>query len=285
MPSGFTLSTSTVSDAPINAGARLALAKVIHERLGSNSIPGAIDGVCEDLLWKIINTPVHVKRIDSDGFTYDGEFLMGKRHGMGKSTHWSPNELTYEGQWENDVRCGKGKESNSYGYSYVGDFLNDAMNGRGKVIYPGGEKTYVGEYKDGYQHGYGEHNSTAAYIPGRGQVRSYKGYWKFGDYEGKGIKVYANGRIYEGDFVRGIEKGQGKEIYPDGRIYEGSMSSIPYGSGKWTYSSGETVEGMWYDTALYDVDNIEDLPGYFTEDVDIDTDDESDTGSETDDGL
>jgi len=284
MPPQFLGWRSTVSDAPINADARLAFAKVIHERLGSNSIPGAIDGVCEDLLWKIINTPVCATRIDSDGFTYDGEFLMGKRHGMGKSTHpdtlhWHP----HEGYWENDVRCGKGKETNSRGYSYEGNYENDEFNGLGKAIYSSG-KTYEGEYKNGYEHGYGERNSPKAVCAGDGwaRERSYKGYWDSSDPEGKGIMVYTDGQISEGDFVRGLEHGYCKVTYADDRIYEGAMRrGYAFGRGKWTYSTGHE-EGMWHGTTLYDdVDNADDLSvllGYT-----FLSDDEGDTGSETDD--
>ena len=275
---------STVSDAPINADARLAFAKVIHERLGSNSIPGAIDGVCEDLLWKIINTPVHVKRTDSDGFTYDGEFLMGKRHGMGQSTHPDTRWYPHEGQWENDVRCGKGKETNSRGYSYEGNYENDEYNGQGKEIYPGGE-TYEGEYKDGYKHGYGERNSPNAVSDGVwARERSYKGYWDSSDPQGKGIKVYSDGQISEGDFVDGLEYGYCKVTYADERIYEGSMRrGYAFGQGKWTYSTGQEEEGMWHGTTLYDdVDSVEhlcEILGYIL------TDDEGDTESDTDDGF
>jgi len=272
-------SHSTVSDAPINADARLAFAKVIHKRLGSNSIPGAIDGVCDDLLWKIINMSVHAKRTDSDGFTYDGEFLMGKRHGMGKSTHPDTRWHPHEGYWENDVRCGKGKETNSRGYSYEGDYENDEYNGWGKVIYPGGD-TYEGEYKDGYKHGYGERNSPKAVsVGGWARERSYKGYWDSSDPEGKGIKVYSDGQISEGDFVGGLEHGYCKVTYADERIYEGAMrKGYAFGRGKWTHSNGHEEEGMWYVDTLYDdVDNADDLSvllGYtFLTDDESDTDD------------
>lgn len=49
----------------------------------------------------------------------------------------------------------------------------------------------------------------------------YKGDWKNGKPNGKGVAVYGDCRIYEGYFVDGYRQGQGKMTYPNGKLENG----------------------------------------------------------------
>ena len=54
------------------------------------------------------------------------------------------------------------------------------------------ETKYIGQFKEGKYEGYGEL---------QGLVNNYKGKWKSGVREGKGIMLLHDGTRYEGDFV------------------------------------------------------------------------------------
>ena len=43
-----------------------------------------------------------------------------------------------EGQWMNDKRQGKGKETSANGDVYEGDFINNKKHGKGKMTYSNG---------------------------------------------------------------------------------------------------------------------------------------------------
>ena len=94
--------------------------------------------------------------IQSDGGTYVGQYINGRREGIGKFT-WSKNSpvsgKSYEGEWKDNKQDGKGKisyereEGEEFeGMSWEGEFRN------GKIwnvtIYLKDRSIY-GEYKDG----------------------------------------------------------------------------------------------------------------------------------------
>ena len=56
--------------------------------------------------------------------------------------------LTYEGEYLNGKRNGKGKEYDAYNENilYEGEYLNDKRNGNGKEYHDNGRLKYEGEY-------------------------------------------------------------------------------------------------------------------------------------------
>jgi hypothetical protein len=96
---------------------------------------------------------------------------------------------TYEGEYVNGLKHGKGKLTFSDGRVYEGDFVNGKFHGKGKIIDPNGGG-YEGDFADGYMNG-------------------------------KGKYIYSDGRIYIGDLVKQNFHGKGKMTHPDGRIEEG----------------------------------------------------------------
>lgn len=62
---------------------------------------------------------------------YEGGFLNDKFHGYGKII-WSKNN-SYEGQWVNGVKEGKG-QLKLKGATYYGDFKEDQFHGEGTYI-------------------------------------------------------------------------------------------------------------------------------------------------------
>lgn len=61
--------------------------------------------------------------------------------------------MTYEGEYENDLRSGKGIITCPT-FTYEGEFKNDKFNGKGKIKIVGGGE-YEGEWKDGKRNGIG----------------------------------------------------------------------------------------------------------------------------------
>jgi hypothetical protein len=72
---------------------------------------------------------------------YEGDIENGKPHGNGT---WTQSDgATYVGQWVNGLREGLGtftwsEKSPQSGKSYEGEYKNNKRHGKGKLIYDGG---------------------------------------------------------------------------------------------------------------------------------------------------
>lgn len=106
--------------------------------------------------------------------TYVGEFKDGLRHGFGKFTEsWDKGTfppVKYEGEWREDVRCGKGicMYGNNDENVYDGDWLNNMRDGHGVWIYENGDKVECE--------------------------------WKCGNKNGKGVYTFANGTSFHAEW-------------------------------------------------------------------------------------
>ena len=67
----------------------------------------------------------------SDGTKYYGDWMNGKRHGLGKLVEL--NGYMYYGWWENDMRHGQGEANYPDGSLYDGDWKCDKKYGVGKM--------------------------------------------------------------------------------------------------------------------------------------------------------
>jgi hypothetical protein len=95
------------------------------------------------------------------------------------------------------------------GDKYVGEFKDGKQHGRGTFTFASGNK-YVGEFKDGKQHGRG----TETYTDGD----KYVGEYKYGKYNGQGTETFANSSKYVGEWKDDKRNGQGTEYAPNGAI-------------------------------------------------------------------
>lgn len=96
-----------------------------------------------------------------------GEFKDGKKYGQGK---WIKKQhrideytrksyvltITYEGEFKEDLKNGKGICEWSSGSKYEGDFVNDERHGKGKMTWRDGT-VYEGQWAKGQQNGKGKH--------------------------------------------------------------------------------------------------------------------------------
>lgn len=89
---------------------------------------------------------------------YVGNFVNGKRHGYG-ILQWKDG-CVYAGEWMNDVQRGWGKlrfgERDSFNReSYEGEWLDGKRSGKGTLIFRSSDR-YEGEWKEDKYHGKGE---------------------------------------------------------------------------------------------------------------------------------
>jgi hypothetical protein len=76
---------------------------------------------------------------DEEGNLYEGEWLEGRRGGLGKMAYagaadCGPGDV-YEGQWLNDARHGKGTMTYQNNNVYEGHWEGDERSGRGTLFY------------------------------------------------------------------------------------------------------------------------------------------------------
>jgi len=155
---------------------------------------------------------------------YDGNFKEDKKNGEGK--YYDPNfslvSPVYNGNWDNDMYNGKGLINYVFGDYYLGYFLNNKKEGKGKLY----------------------ENSNC-----------YEGYFKNDKKNGKGIlKIYNKNSnrstvIYDGIFVNDILIGYCKITYKNGDTYEGNIENYKK-QGFGIYICNKTknkYEGNWKD--------------------------------------
>ncbi len=80
----------------------------------------------------------------------------------------------------------------------------------------------------------------------------YRGHFKAGRKDGKGVKTWPNGDRYEGDFVDGRKEGRGSYTWGRGRWqgerYEGQFENDRRnGAGSYRYADGDVYRGEWKD--------------------------------------
>ena len=63
----------------------------------------------------------HGKYYYLNGNTYEGDWQNDKKHGKGRYVYYSTDEY-YDGDWREGERHGKGEAGYAYGDVYVGDF-------------------------------------------------------------------------------------------------------------------------------------------------------------------
>jgi hypothetical protein len=197
------------------------------------------------------------------GRSYDGDCAKGKKHGRGIQT-W-PNGKVYSGHYEKGTEQGYATLTSSrgvifrgqfqagsrHGYgiqvwkhkTYDGEWSNNVMHGRGKLVYKNKDACYTGEFR------YGKFHGSGCYSGGR--HKKYVGQWKNGLYRGTGKEYLSDGRVYIGSFSAGRRHGYGRMLYPDGSLFTGGWSrGKRWGRGIQLASDGSVVHcGPWQEDA------------------------------------
>lgn len=146
-------------------------------------------------------------------------------------------EYSYEGQSINNAANGKGKGVFRDGKVYVGEWKNGVIHGKGEMRYPNGD-VYSGEWNNNQICGQG----VCQYQDGR----KYNGHWKNNQKDGKGVFTWPNGDKYDGYWVKDQFSGIGTYYYADGKKYCGDwLNHKKNGKGIMTWVNGSSYDGAW----------------------------------------
>ena len=149
---------------------------------------------------------------NTDSYSYEGEYLKGKKHGKGKD--YLNGKLIFEGEYLNGKKNGKGKEY-YYGsgkLEFEGEYLNGNKHGKGKGYYSDGKLEYETEFSNGEKHG----KEKGYYSDGK---LKYETEYVNGNKHGKEKGYYSDGKLeYETEFSNGKKHGKEKGYYSDGKL-------------------------------------------------------------------
>ena len=163
--------------------------------------------------------------------TYEGGWVHGKRNGFGTIYYNDEKTVYYKGQWVENQRSGTGLVVYPSGNTYDGEWKDNVKNGKGEMFWVEVNEKYTGDWKDDKQEGFGEHVwLTGGDSQGKGDTTKqrcnlYSGQWVVGRRHGIGTFFYANGSQYHGSWVDNIKHGFGVFTYPDGHVYEGPFEN------------------------------------------------------------
>ena len=165
--------------------------------------------------------------------TYDANTpnsgLETVKHGntVANSGAFSNNNAIKDTTYTNDPSQLKNMSYIKYG----GNFKNGTKCGLGYAIYPDGS-VYVGEWLNNLPNGKGKLESLKV----SGKEEFYEGDWKAGQMSGVGHQKWADGTTYKGGFLSGKKDGHGVFSWPDGNLYEGSYKNdLREGFGKFKW--------------------------------------------------
>lgn len=171
-------------------------------------------------------------------------------NGKGTKT-WKDGGIE-RGTWENGELIGQGYQffgttSDYAGDSYAGEFLN-RYHGFGKYVDVSQDATYIGYFKNGQYDGKGRvsFGQNSEY-----PNRYYDGEWKNGKRHGYGVKFWGNGEEYnsnryEGEWKNDEMDGLGRYDWPDTGTYIGPwVNGEQHGEGIYIFQNGDTLKSKW----------------------------------------
>jgi len=185
--------------------------------------------------------------ITADGYelsaTFQGQFIDGIRTGKG-TCRWASGKC-YEGEFKDNAQHGYGVLHLEDGSVFTGDFERGEFHGQGKYSFVDG-RTYEGEFQNGFMTGEGSFAWPA--IDGR-PAGSYVGHVYKGEMRGQGKMSFADDLKYIGRFENNVLEGVGQMEIPNARVYQGHFKNgLFHGGGvmKWFHSPAQDVEGRTY---------------------------------------
>ena len=131
-----------------------------------------------------------IKRREYEDGTYIGEFNQDLKEGRGRFEY--KNGDIYTGEWKNDQMEGKGVYTFNNGNIYEGEFKNNKQNGKGILLYSEGKCKFEGDFVDGKIDG----NGVYWFNNGDRQV----GNFRQGEPIGKHSVIQVNGDIVQIEF-------------------------------------------------------------------------------------
>lgn len=149
------------------------------------------------------------------GDKYEGDFKDGLRDGVGTYLYGESGNR-YEGEWVLNKKHGIGKMNFANEGEYFGRFENGRRHGEGVFKYKKTSNTYSGSWKYGVKHGKGEF----IFIDTKMKIA---GQWDNGKIL-QGKWVFPNGTYFEGDFANNYPKGDGVWHFLNGNTVRGQFA-------------------------------------------------------------
>mmetsp|Transcript_5273 Transcript_5273/g.16099 ORF Transcript_5273/g.16099 Transcript_5273/m.16099 type:complete len:992 (+) Transcript_5273:193-3168(+) len=196
-----------------------------------------------------------------DHTVYEGWWKQGRMEGHGTYT---VENVVYEGEFVDNLKCGHGKLVYSNGDTYEGAFDRGLPNGTGLLTTASGD-TLKGSFENGLPHGNGSvrfKNGDALdggfaeallsgacnlklHVNEAGVQMMYVGECREGAFHGKGSLSTMGTRTmsYQGEWKKGVRHGRGIADYGNGQRYEGDYKEDKF-HGQGTFKSD--VSGTWY---------------------------------------
>ena len=154
----------------------------------------------------------------------------------GKGIYKNEKGYHYKGEFEDGKRTGVGRLKTPK-FLYDGNFLNNKLQGKGKIKFLKNGHIYEGDFDRNEMSGYGIFKWK------NGDV--YEGEMYKGVMEGKGKYIYADGEVYEGNYKNGLKHGFGKIFYTNATQYQGTFKN-GYADGEGKYIEGNKIRVVYY---------------------------------------
>jgi hypothetical protein len=174
----------------------------------------------------------------SDGSVYEGGLTAG-----GTNINGVPNGIgtfkgrdgySYTGNYVLGKRQGQGTQTLSNGDVFEGEFVDDSPHGKGLLRLASGD-TYEGQMVRGQIEGAGVYKFKSGNM--------FSGTFSNAQPNGRGTFTYSNGDVYEGEIAFGVISGTGKFRFSNRNVYEGEFKlGAPSGKGIWTFIDGTIVD-------------------------------------------
>ena len=173
-----------------------------------------------------IKSILKTNTIKSKNYEYIGEVKNKKPNGWGKLTEVSkkfPKPFrTFYGNFVDGKLNGLGYIKFGHPLIHIGNFTNNRLNGKGRILYGDRKSTskpitlsgFEGNFKDDVLHGYGIEFTTFGAKHGIDKqgikipTIIYKGEWKNGEPNGKGINYYEGIFVCDGNWKNNHAHGE-----------------------------------------------------------------------------
>ena len=204
-----------------------------------------------------LKTKLLIKKINGIDTIYIGNVdILNNKNGIG--TLYTKNNIKYEGNFINNELNGYGRLTDlNNKFTLEGRFINSKLNGEGKKYSE--NYMYEGEFLQNQKNGKGkEETNEYIYIgdflndekSGKGKVEyknskdKYEGDFMNNEISGEGNFEWENGHKYIGSFLNGKMHGEGKYYWPNGGFYVGNyIEGTKEGYGEMTWPNGKKFKG------------------------------------------
>ena len=128
----------------------------------------------------------------------------------------------------------RGTYSGNDEYKYIGEWKDGKQHGQGIEVWEDGKK-YFGKFKNDKRHGQGSFTWPDG--------TKFSGQYVNGKQHGQGTFIWANGDKYVGEFTDGKQNGKGTYKLTDGTLYIGFFKDGKIVNGTLSYPEGEKYVG------------------------------------------